>query len=129
MIKIIKGVYGRRDGKIITPVTEADGPFCLDADKEKRLVDLGVAVYVNEDEAAPEAAEKVTEEAPEETAGDDSVEESPEYSESMKLAELKEIAEKYGVDASGMKSKKEVIEAIEEARAELPGFDAADSVQ
>ena len=47
----------------------------------------------------------------------------------MKLAELKEIAEKYGVDASGMKSKKEVIEAIEEARAELPGFDAADSVQ
>ena len=110
-------------------------PFSLGEDDqpavrlEALLVDLGVAVYVNEDEAAPEAAEKVTEEAPEETAGDDNVEESPEYSESMKLAELKEIAEKYGVDASGMKSKKEVIEAIEEARAELPGFDAADSVQ
>ncbi len=46
----------------------------------------------------------------------------------MKLVELKEIAEKYGVDASAMQSKKEVIAAIDAAKKELPTFDGADDV-
>jgi len=52
------------------------------------------------------------------------VDECPEYNEDMKLDELKQIAAMYGVDASSMRSKKEVIEAIDAARAELPDLDA-----
>ena len=57
------------------------------------------------------------------------VEEFPEYSEDMKLAELKAVAEAYGIDASSMRSKKEVIEAIDAAREELPVVDAGDLVE
>lgn len=55
MIKIIKGVYGfvNKDG-IVSPKTTKDEPFEIDADKEARLVEQGVAVYVEE----PVKAEK-----------------------------------------------------------------------
>lgn len=120
MIKIVKGVYGKRDGNVITPVTEADGPFCLDADKEKRLVDLGVAVYVTEQDDVVEQPG----EGSDETQDDEIVDEFPEYNEEMKLSELKDVAKVYGIDASSMRSKKEVIEAIDAARDELPDVDA-----
>lgn len=46
----------------------------------------------------------------------------------MKLPELKEIAEKYGVDASAMTTKKEIIAAIDAAREELPTVGGAGDV-
>ena len=42
----------------------------------------------------------------------------PEYDEDMKLDELKEVAAAYGVDASAMRKKADVIAAIEAAKAE-----------
>ena len=42
----------------------------------------------------------------------------PIYNESMKLSELKEAAARLGIDPSGMKSKAEIIDAIEDAQAE-----------
>ena len=51
-----------------------------------------------------------------------------EYNDKMKLPELKEIAEKYGVDASAMTTKKEIIAAIDAAREELPTVGGAGDV-
>jgi len=99
MIKIIAGTFGYFDGRKVVPKTSADGPLELDKALEKRLVDKGVAVYVT----------KKAEQPPE---GDG----LPAYNKDMKLAELQEIAKAYGVDASKMKAKAEVIAAIDAAK-------------
>ena len=127
MIKIIKGSYGMRCGKTVQAVPAGSDPIELDKDKEERLVRLGVAVYVTEEDGVDTYHHEDSEAAQEDD--DEIVEEFPEYSEDMKLAELKAVAEAYGIDASSMRSKKEVIEAIEAAREELPVVDADDLVE
>lgn len=120
MVKIIKGTYGRRKGSVIVPVRAGETVELTD-EQEKRLVKLGVAEYVNDSDGAPEHS-----------SSDETDEQEaltlPEYNDKMKLPELKEIAEKYGVDARAMTSKKEVVEAIDAARSELPSFDGAGDV-
>lgn len=126
MVKIIKGSYGRREGKNIVPVYAGE-TVELDPEQEARLVKIGVAEIVK-----PEG--KTADETPADPAaenndeGGEQPEALPEYNDKMKLAELKEIAEKYGVDARAMTSKKEVVEAIDAARSELPSFDGAGDV-
>lgn len=114
MIKIIKGSYGMRRGASVQAIPAGSDPIELSKDKEERLVRLGVAVYVTD--------ESIT--SPDETQDDEIVDEFPEYNEEMKLDDLKEIAKVYGIDASSMRSKKDVIEAIDAARDELPNVDA-----
>ena len=133
MIRIIKGTYGMIKGSTVVAVLAGSKPIKLDPEKEARLVRQGVAEYVGKVEE-PDTAEETVEtvEAVEAVIPDpadepDEAEDLPLYDESMKLAELKEIAEKYGIDASKMKSKKEVIAAIDEAR-ELPDLSAADPI-
>mgnify|MGYP005846374613 CR=1 FL=1 len=108
MIKIIAGTFGYFDGRKVVPKTSADGPLELDKALEKRLVDKGVAVYVT----------KKAEQPPE---GDG----LPAYNKDMKLAELQEIAKSYGVDASKMKAKAEIIAAIDAAK-EVKGPEGGD---
>ena len=56
MIRIIKGVYGYVDSNgIPQPKTSKDEAFELDEDKEKELVEKGVAEYVNEPKTKNEA--------------------------------------------------------------------------
>ena len=124
MIKIIKGSYGLKRGSMVVPIHAGSDPIELSKEKEERLVRLGVAEYVNAD---PDEVKKPADGT--DDAQDEIVDEFPEYSESMKIADLKKIAEIYGVDTSSMRSKKEVVEAIDAARDELPDFDAADSVE
>lgn len=104
MIQIIKGTFGYYDGRKVRPITEADGPQSFDPELEARLVKKGVAKYVG----APAAQQE----------DDETGDELPEYNEGMKLEELKEIAAAYGVDASAMRKKAEVIAAIEAAQQE-----------
>ena len=99
MVKIIKGTYGHYNGNKVIPITEKDGPQSFSEEVEARLVKKGVAVYVSE--ADIETVEKS---------------DMPEYNVDMKLAELKEIAAAYGVDASKAKAKKDVIAMIEAAK-------------
>lgn len=99
MVKIIKGTYGHYDGHKVIPINEKSGPQCFGDEVEARLVKKGVAVYVGETPAA-----------------DDNNSGMPEYNKDMKLADLKKIAEAYGVDASKAKSKNEVIAMIEAAK-------------
>ena len=125
MIKIIKGSYGMRVKKSIVAVPAGSAPIELSKEKEERLVRLGVAVYVTDQDNVAELPDVNADE----TQDDEIVDEFPEYNEEMKLSELKEIAKKYGIDASSMRSKKEVIEAIEAARNELPDVNADDLVE
>ena len=92
MIQIIAGTFGYYNGRKVVPITNADGPQKFDPELEARLVKQGVAKYVDEPAA-------------------------PEYNEDMKLDELKEVAAAYGVDASAMRKKADVIAAIEKAKA------------
>ena len=115
MIKIIKGTFGYYNGRKVIPITEADGPQKFDDELEARLVKEGVAKYIGE---LGETAEP----ASTNTAAD----EAPEYDEDMKLDELKEVAAHYGVDASAMRKKADVIAAIEAAKAEQPDDGADD---
>jgi hypothetical protein len=112
MIQIIKGTFGYYNGRKVIPITEADGPQKFDDELEARLVKEGVAKYIGE----------LGETASTNTAAD----EAPEYNEDMKLDELKEVATRYGVDASAMRKKADVIAAIEATKAEQPDDGADD---
>lgn len=123
MVKIIKGSYGHKKGSTIVPIYVGE-TVELTEEQEARLVKLGVAEYVG----------KPAQEGSQNEGG----EELPEYNENMKLAELKLIAAKYGVDASKAKTKKEVITLIDAAQnkggtedenpGELPELGGDDSV-
>ena len=117
MIQIIKGTFGYYNGRKVIPITEADGPQKFDDELEARLVKEGVAKYIGEQgETAPAPGDDADEPVSTNTAAD----EAPEYDENMKLDELKEVAARYGVDASAMRKKADVIAAIEAAKAEQP---------
>ena len=55
MIKIINGTFGYNNGKSIIPKTSKDEPFECDKSTEKRLVDIGVAVYVDANKSDADA--------------------------------------------------------------------------
>ena len=106
MIQIIAGTFGYYNGRKVIPITEADGPQKFDPELEARLVKQGVAKYIG---AAP-----ANQQEPEDECG-----ELPAYKSEMKLDELKQIAAAYGVDASAMRKKSDIIEAIEAAKQEI----------
>ena len=119
MIKIIKGSYGMRSGSSIKAIPAGSDPIQLEKEKEERLVRLGVAVYVNTEDN--KGVQPVT--VPGNTQDNEDVDDLPVYHSDMKLSELKEIAKVYGIDASDMRIKKEVIDALDAARNELPAVD------
>lgn len=89
MIKIIKGTYGRVVNGSVEAMTKRSDPFSLAEAREAELVGMGVAVKV---EAADQA-----------------------NYDNMKMAELRKAAAALGVDASTVKTKKEVIAMLEAA--------------
>lgn len=132
MIKIINGVYGRKVGNRVVPVTAKDGPIELTPEQEERLVKKGVAVYVDtKKEVAPidppEDPEDI--ELDEEETDEESVE-LPAYNEDMTRDQLNEIAIEYGIEEpQKARNKAELIAWIDEVAAEEPPtFDAADAV-
>lgn len=116
MVKIIKGTYGYWDGHKVIPISAKDGNVELGKEIEANLVAKGVAEYIP-NEAPIVCAEKPS-----------AVPELPVYDESMTMSELKKVAKAYGVDCSKAKSKKMVINLIEEAATEdedIPSISAA----
>ena len=108
-IQIIRGAYGyRRDGSGTTITkTRTDPPFEVTDAEAERLIKIKVAKYA----ATPTGDDGVQD-------LDDDGGKLPVYDKEMKLTELQEIAKAYGVDASKMRRKDEVITAIESAIAE-----------
>lgn len=126
MIQIIAGTFGYYNGRKVVPITNADGPQKFDPELEARLVKQGVAKYVDEQPVAPAPAAKPEQEPEAAPETDDAPTAPPEYDEDMKLDELKEVATRYGVDASAMRKKADVIAAIEATKAEQPDDGADD---
>lgn len=108
MIRIISGTYGHRAGSA-TKTLKAGDIIELDASAEARLVKRGIAEHIG---TATLAQTEDQDEIQTATA-------LPDYDESMKLDVLREIAEAYEVDASKMRSKKEIIAAIDAALANM----------
>lgn len=127
MIQIIAGTFGYYNGRKVVPITNQDGPKQFDPELEARLVKEGVAKYIGElGETAEQPAHAPGDDADEPASTNTAADEAPEYNEDMKLDELKEVAARYGVDASAMRKKADVIAAIEAAKAEQPDDGADD---
>ena len=134
MIQIIAGTFGYYNGRKVIPITHEDGPQQFDPELEARLVKEGVAKYVDaaptqaEDPNTPDPAGANAPQDPGQTVdgAEPPADGLPEYNEDMKLDELKDIAEAYGVDASAMRKKADVITAIEAAKAGQNDDDSTD---
>ena len=119
MIQIIKGTFGYYNGRKVIPITEADGPQKFDDELEARLVKEGVAKYIGElGETAEQPAPAPGDDADEPASTNTAADETPEDNE--------EVATRYGVDASAMRKKADVIAAIEATKAEQPDDSADD---
>ena len=131
-VRIINGTYGYRPDPnkpfLVRPVS-AGGTCDVSAEEGQRLIGLGVAIAM---EMPPAPVATPPNPAPEADSGDNTPEAeaatepletdeaTPPDLSNMKLSELKAIASQHGVDASKMRSKAEVIAAIQEAEDELP---------
>lgn len=131
-VKITDGTYGFRPDPnkpyLVRPVS-AGGICEVTAEEGLRLIGLGVAVSA---EVPPETVAtpifpvqeagggENTPEAEAATAPLETDEATVADLHGMKLAELKAIATQYGIDAGKMRSKAEVIAAIEAASDGLP---------
>lgn len=111
MVQITTGTFGYYNSRKVVPITSADGPQKFDPELEARLVKQGVAKYVDAPAGQTETAGGQHEEPVDTTA------DLPKHNNRMKLDELKKIAAAYGVDASAMTKKDEVIKAIDAAKA------------
>ena len=113
MIKMIAGVYGYREGGIITPKDKNSEPFSLEPEREAELVKRGLAVYANLiiPEEEPEPAGQNDDGSQND---EDGQKQKPEYSEKMKLPELQALAASYGLDAQKMRAKAEVVKLLDD---------------
>ena len=103
-IKITRGTYGFKQdgGGSIYPKTVKDPPFEVDEKEAERLIALGVAARVDDDEDTDDGDE-------------DDGKSNPPYDKSMSLKDLQRIAGEYGVkNAEKLTTKDRVITAIEE---------------
>lgn len=127
MIKIITDTtFGYWNGRFVEPKNKNCEPFKLDPEREAELVTLGIAAYVDEEaeqdrEAKPEAEQN--EEAKqeedinqdEEADSEDPEELTAESLASMKLQDLKALAEPLGVKFEVGMKKSELAQHVFEA--------------
>lgn len=124
MIKIINGVFGYNNGQSIIPKTSKDEPFSCDKATEKRLVTLGVAMYVTDEQVEDHAEDATT------------TDEVQNLSKDELIAEYKSLG--LGGNPKVMKEET-LIKKINEAKAALeevaeddedaPNFDEVDGVE
>ena len=102
MIKIVSGVYGHQVNGRVYPKDSNSAPFELTHEQEARLVNLGVAVYVDDGSTKlPEGVSGI-----------------PEYSTSMKADELREIGKMMGLTFKVGTTKAEMVEQMDAFLAE-----------
>ena len=125
MIKIINGVYGfMTENGTVKPKTEKDDPFELTKEQEARLVGLGVAKYVDEPDKTPAQAPG---QDPEKT-GEVTGHLDPKQLAELTNAQLKDMAEKMGIDTKKLTTKAKLIEAITSVEV-IPGPAEDDEVE
>ena len=126
IVKIVNGTYGHRpDGsKYVIPVTPADLPISVSDEEAKRIVEMGVAVYVDAGAVATAPADDFDSSpisnSPSDEGGDsgdsDCVEITgtldPEGLKDWKMDDLKKLAADMGIDTTNLKKKAALIDAI-----------------
>lgn len=128
MIRMIKGTYGMQNGARVIPIRPEDGPFSLEPDQEKRLVNkLGVAEYVDDTTQEKDAYVDT------EYTG-----EQPDNLHDMTKNQLLEMARNLDIKPTARETKEELIQRIEDAQGTLyddesenmiPAFNAESAVQ
>lgn len=148
MIKMIRSTYGLPVNGVVKPMDKNSGPFNAGEAQEKRLVERGYAVYVDDvvegaDDSAPigfgETPPQDFEELPELPEGVTAI---PEYNADMKQTELREIGAMCGLTFPVGMTKKEMVAALDahieanmvegdefEDDDDAPEFDASEAVQ
>ena len=112
-VKITSGYYGLCVNNIIKPKSAADAPFELSDEEAKRIVDLGIAEYVDDMPIATGTACEDTKDAHEISREDAKMEENPEYSFNMTAAELRAIAKNVGISFRIGTTKEEMVAALD----------------
>ena len=123
MIQIISGTYGHLVDGRVRPKTAVSEPFSLPPEQERRLVERGIAVYVNEEPAEVEVP-----------IGSDTPSDLPEYSTRNTVKELQAIGEQFGITFEEGMTKAQMVDVLDQHMAEpdledAPTFDAAEAVQ
>lgn len=147
LVKIISGVYGYRPEKspYVIPVQKGDPAISVDDDEAKRLVEIGVATYLDQeiDAGAAEAAIPVVpdNQATTSTPGngkDESGDSDPEdivghldadALKDWKMDDLKKLAADMGVDTTGIKKKDALIAAITAVEVTGPALETEDVIE
>lgn len=127
-IQITAGTYGHRVGDRVNAVRAGDPPIEVTSEIGERLLHLGVAVAIEEEEKSGAAASDV-----ENVEAEASAEVFPDYDEKMTRAQLEKIALSVGIDQGDLDAatkKSDVLVLLDEARAdfeaeEAPSFDPA----
>lgn len=146
-IKIISGVYGYRPEKspYVIPVQKGDPAISVDDDEAKRLVEIGVAAYLDQeiDAGAAETAIPVVpdNQATSSTPGNEKDERGDSDPEDIaghldadalkdwKMDDLKKLAADMGVDTTGIKKKDALIAAITAVEVTGPALDTEDVIE
>ena len=146
MIKMLRGVFGLPVDGIVKAMDKNSGPFEAGAEQEARLIRLGLAVRVEDNnETAPVENEVDTDspigfdEMPPEDAECDEAEAVEEIVDigSLSAKELREIGKQYGLTFKVGTTKDDMVAAITNAQAEAvededgepaPVFDATEAV-
>ena len=124
MIQIISGTYGHLIDGRVRPKNAGSEPFSLTPEQEKRLVERGIAVYVNEAPAPADASNNTP----------DQPDSLPEYSTRNTVKELQAIGEQFGITFEEGMTKAQMVEVLDQHMEEgdqedAPAFDAAEAVQ
>ncbi len=147
LVKIISGTYGYRPEKsnYVIPVSVGEGPISVDDDEAKRLVEIGVAAYIDKEtpvEAVATAPSCDSDSCPIDNSPDSEDGENgdsgpgevtgnldPEELKGWKMDELKKLATDMGIDATGIKKKDDLIAAIVAVEVTVPALDTEDVVE
>lgn len=133
-VKIISGVYGYvpEGSNYVIPVGSGDPAISVDDEEAKRLVDIGVAAYVDaaavatalpgdsSDEAISNSHEDEGGENGDSTPGEIDGSFDPEALKAMKMDDLKKLAVDMGLDISGIRKKDDLIQAIAAVEVTVP---------
>ncbi len=149
LVKIINGIYGHRPKgrSIVIPTGPKDPPIGVDEAEAERLVELGVARYVEERHVlavADEVATHLTADGTEngidnmdDGADSESGDSEPEADgaafvenlKAWKYEDLKKLASDLGIDTGKIRKKEALIQAITEAEANSNMEDVEDVIE
>lgn len=147
LVKIISGVYGYRpeNSPYVIPVQKGDPAISVDDDEAKRLVEIGVAAYLDQ-EIDAEAAEtaipvvpdnETTSNTPDARDGENGDSDPGEIAghldaealKEWKMDDLKKLAADMGIDITGIKKKDALIAAITAVEVTGPALDTEDVIE